>query len=200
MKNIFEEPTNSHAVASPNREFDNMMSRENLPDYLSKLEQKVGPIGSLIMGARNSKRIRGQVEELLSTQLRYQQEQMTYKVTLSFDQDKKRLFAEYMLRVDALHGSIVDKSDTMVRNLVNTMQRSIIAAYEQAFEHKNQLNQMNVSGVLTEDQLQREHQRVETWCNLLKDDIEAKVRIICENHAKAVERTVELFESEYAAA
>lgn len=178
-------------------ELTGMLSKENLPQYIDRVTGDLGLMSRMSVDVAKSQEIRKQLRDLLRVGIQHQTDQLVYKVTLSFDEDKKRLFSEYLNRVRTTQANLITRSNEMAAELVEKLSDAIHSALVQQSTHVKKFELLQIEGHINEDDFNIEVQRVQKWSRTLREDADAKISLILSNHATAIQRTVELFENDH---
>jgi len=141
---------------------------------------------------------RNELRKLTKAYWQFKYETCVYNATLDFDEAKKVRFNKYMSSNRQLQQELLEGSMNQTLDLADMNNTVAVRSYQQAQSHIENLKELKVQNVMTDDEFEYEKEQVLTMRRILIDDIREKVRIIGEEHFKIVERTVQYFNEDYA--
>lgn len=140
------------------------------------------------LGRHTSARTADALAEVTATLVAKQRDEITHRLMLELDIDKKRAFQDYMATVGLLNQELLERSNAMERDLRRVMRMEIEAIYGEYEEWRAGIDRQSLSDAHRDAELAR----IEEWIQFAKGQIEGKVNTLIESHSASFKITLEL--------
>lgn len=200
MKSSFKKP-NFGAMVTP--QFSNPKSANGpapvvahsgnmLEDDLTRDPPKLGVLQQLIYSQEAGKIKRRKLEEMVGLIFEAQKEQLSHRLTLSVDLEKKRDYKDYQLAVNELNKEIICASNDIDDELIEILHDQIAHVIDRRRARIARIEKMNLS----QEERATHLERVENWAKLQADQVEGRVWEMLQAASQGLRRTMQLLETE----
>lgn len=200
MKSSFKKP-NFGATVTP--QFSNPKSANGttpvvahsgnmLEDDLTRDPPKLGVLQQLIYSQEAGKIKRRKLEEMVGLIFEAQKEQLSHRLTLSVDLEKKRDYKDYQLAVNELNKEIICASNDIDDELIEILHDQIAHVIDRRRARIARIEKMNLS----QEERAMHLERVENWAKLQADQVEGRVWEMLQAASQGLRRTMQLLETE----
>jgi hypothetical protein len=124
--------------------------------------------------------------ELIEYKMEEQKQRIKNRVMLAHDLAKKTDYGDYQIAAAQLDARIVEHSNEMDRFFTSTLSKDVDALYQEREAWLARLEARKLPATL----LDRELQRMEAFIAEKLDGIEGKIKMLTENHERALESTL----------
>lgn len=126
--------------------------------------------------------------EITVTIVEKQRAEICQKLMLDLDIQKKRAYQEYMEKVGFLNKELVEKSNTMERELRDTLRAELSAIASERIAWLRSIEDASLPPTENEKAINR----VEEWMAFAEGQVEGKISSLIETHSKSLQVTLEL--------
>lgn len=120
-----------------------------------------------------------------------QESEITQRLMLDLDMEKKKAFADYLRNVKSLNSELTLQSAEMERELRTALTDELGKIYAEQEEWLKKIDTWNLSPKDRDAELSR----MEGWIELAKQQADGKIYLLIEKFSKALQETLELLES-----
>jgi len=163
-----------------------------LEEDLTRDPPKLGVLQQLIYSQEAGKIKRRKLEEMVGLILEAQKEQLSHRLTLGVDLEKKRDYKDYQLAVNELNKEIICASNDIDDELIEILHDQIAHVIERRRERIVRIEKMNLS----QEERAAHLERVENWAKLQADQVEGRVWEMLQAASQGLRRTMQLLETE----
>lgn len=137
--------------------------------------------------------IRKQLAEAFVNMLEAQKQEIIYKFTLQLDDAKKKAFAAYLKESGKVEGQILRLSNDFENQLTDFNLDFGMTLMEKKKEREDRLKASLDAGKINQRDYDRELLNIEKWMDIQRNNLGDKVNMMMANHAKQIQKTLELF-------
>lgn len=166
---------------------NNLLDQENIPIPVD--ESRLRFFDKLAIGQHAGKEVSSRIKAQVSSVVAAQKAEIEHRLMITLDENKKRLFADYLIRTEKLNYDLVKISSNMeleLMKLIHSGNNSIWA------QRKNMVEEIANNNDIPECFKEEEKKNVEKRLKFLRDQLEGKVNLMIERHSEALEKTLKL--------
>jgi len=163
-------------------------SSNGLEKHVENTDLKMGLWDKFRFNHRASELTAEKLGEITVTIVEKQRAEIHQKLMLELDINKKKAYQEYMGKVGFLNQELIQKSNSMERELRTILRGEITSIYDEKATWEKEIEGLDLSN---EDRSQ-EIARMNEWIGLAKDQVEGKISTLVETHSASLKVTLEL--------
>ncbi|MGE3988795.1 hypothetical protein [Pseudorhodoplanes sp.] len=161
--------------------------------HVASRREDLGFLDRVRFDHRSKAEMRKQLGEIFINMLEKQKQEILYRLSLELDGAKKQAFAEYMRVSGKVEREIAQLSNEFEDQLIDFGLEFGVQVRVQEETRKKRISALLSSGQITKENYDKELDKVEQWCNIQRENLDAKITIILQNHATQIEKTLQLF-------
>lgn len=168
------------------------ISSINTDSYLKEMTKEIGLLDKIRFDINNSKTLTSHIQRITETLLLKQREDIEYQMMIDLDVSKKRRFEAYLAETENVEASIVRATEASKKDLIQFViehQKQMLVSKNKDFEEFDSLLK---NGDLTSEDVEMLKESVDTWTRQSFKDVNLKVKMLLEQHAKQYEATLAL--------
>lgn len=166
---------------------NNLLDQENIPIPVD--ERRLRFLDKLDIGQHTSREVRSRIKAQVSSVVAAQKADIEYRLMITLDETKKKLFADYLLRTEKLNYDLVKLSTNMELELIKMIHSGNNEIWQQ---RRSMVEEITNNNDIPECFKEEEKKNVEKRFKFLRDQLEGKVNLMIERHSEALEKTLKL--------
>ncbi len=143
------------------------------------------------LGSEVSRATRTQLAEVAQKMVEKQKQEITHRLMLDLDVNKKRAYQQYLDNVGILNNDLVKRSTEMEGELHDILVDSIEGIYKKKDEWIARINALKLS----DEDHKEEIDRMNKWIDIAKQQVDGKVELLIETHSQSIAATLQLLKN-----
>lgn len=174
-------------------------SKATLPDrptssqQFNEMKEQLGMFDKMAINRRSRTEARRVLAEIVVNSLEKQKQLILFQKTLELADEKKRLFAESLREAALVEKEIAERSTEHEEALIDFVVDTAMEGQQKKERRLRLLDQQLAAGQITQDTYFQEAERIQRWATIYLDNIDGKVELMLQNHARLIERALALF-------
>ena len=169
-----------------------MTKTHELRRALTNSPARMGPIQSMAHQLQNSRATRRHLDEVFEVMMEKAKENLRHRAMLEHDLEKKANHARYLETAGVLDHQVLQASQNLDRMLTGTLPDELGKIFQIRADWLGKIDKMPIP----EERKRSEIDRMERWIDAQSSNVEGKIEVMVENHAKALQRTLTLLGEE----
>lgn len=173
--------------------------KASLPDrptssqQLAEMKEQLGMFDKMAINRRARTEARRVIAEIVVNSLEKQKQLILFQKTLELADEKKRLFAESLREAALVEKEIAERSTEHEEALIDFVVDTAMEGQKKKERRLKGLDEQLAAGQISQDTYFQEAERIQRWAMLYLDNIDGKVELMLQNHARLIERALALF-------
>jgi len=161
--------------------------------HVKEMRSDLGLLERFRFDRESQQIIRRQLGEIFVILLEGQKQQLLSKLALELDAAKKLAFYEHMRQNSKIEKEIAKLSTEYEADLIDYCWDFGEEYWKRKKARICRLGQARAAGQIDEQDYEWEAKRVESWAMRARENLDAKIELMLRNHAKQIERTLQVF-------
>jgi hypothetical protein len=161
--------------------------------HVEETRAKLGFLEKIRFDRESKEVIRKQLGEIFVNMLEVQKQEIIYRFTLQLDDAKKKAFSAYLEESGKVEGQILRLSNDFEAQLTDFNLEFGMTLWEKKKEREEKLKKLLADGKINQNDHDKEMENIDKWMNIQRNNLSDKIDMMISNHAKQIQRTLELF-------